>query len=134
MTLSRLNIVKQLSLTTYNHHQPKDFNCVPSLQVKIITLDPVYYQFLVILVTTNHSSLVIQDVEDQLEHQVRGQRPGVQQRHQLAVQAVHVDRGQRRGPSSSLVHHLQHGDDIIMCFQQTDNTFIQKHLRKAGDI
>ena len=79
-----------------------------------------YYQFLVILVT-NHSSLVIQDVEDQLEHQVRGQRPGVQQRHQLAVQAVHVDRGERCGPSSRLIHHLQHGDDIIMCSQQTYN-------------
>ena len=93
---------------SYNHHQK-------NVEVYMITFDPVHY----FLVTCTKATslpipifyfLVIQDVEDQLEHQVGRQGPGVEEGHQLAVQAVHVGGGQGGAPRPRLVHHLQQGD------------------------
>ena len=51
---------------------------------------------------------VVEDVEDELQQEVRRQRPRVEERHQLAVQRVHQLGRQGAALATCLVHHLIH--------------------------
>ena len=50
--------------------------------------------------------LMIEDVEEKFQDQVGRERAGVQERHQLTVQTVHVVLRERSATTASLVHHL----------------------------
>ena len=50
--------------------------------------------------------LMIEDVEEKFQDQVGRERAGVQERHQLTVQTVHVVLRESSATAASLVHHL----------------------------